>query len=46
MTSRPVTIEECEMAAHFCDFLPSWQNSFESIYRALDDFEAFGAYPG
>jgi ribosomal protein S18 acetylase RimI-like enzyme len=42
--TRPVTIEECEMAAHFCDFNPSWQNSFAAIYRDPDDFEAIGAY--
>ena len=44
--TRLVTIEECEMAAHFCDFLPSWQNSFAAIGRSPGDFHAFGAFEG
>jgi ribosomal protein S18 acetylase RimI-like enzyme len=43
---KPVTIKECEMAAHFCDFIPSWQNSFASISRMPQDFHAFGAFEG
>jgi ribosomal protein S18 acetylase RimI-like enzyme len=35
-----------ETAAEFWDFEPSWQNSFEAIERAADDFIAFGAFDG
>ena len=31
---------------HFCDFTPSWQNSFEAILRRTDDFIMLGAYDG
>jgi ribosomal protein S18 acetylase RimI-like enzyme len=30
----------------FCDFTPSWQNSFDSILRRADDFIILGAYDG
>lgn len=30
----------------FWDFIPSWQNSFESIQRCVDDFRVIGAYEG
>ncbi|MFA5848987.1 MAG: GNAT family N-acetyltransferase [Bacteroidales bacterium] len=30
--------------AGFMDFEPSWQNSFEAIYRCLNDFVILGAY--
>ncbi len=33
-------------AHEFWDFEPSWQNDFEAIERAADDFVAFGAYDG
>ena len=35
-----------ETAPDFWDFKPSWQNSFEAIGRAPDDFAAFGAFDG
>jgi GNAT superfamily N-acetyltransferase len=28
----------------FCDFPPSWQNSFEAVARKQDDFVILGAY--
>ncbi len=34
------------LAAEFWDFEPSWQNSFEAVERAADDFVIFGAYDG
>ena len=34
----------CQSASGFCDFLPSWQNSFDSIRRTKDDFLCFGAF--
>ncbi len=30
--------------AEFCDFIPSWQNSFEAIKRQADSFIVNGAY--
>jgi ribosomal protein S18 acetylase RimI-like enzyme len=43
---RPISLRECERVSHFCDFNPSWQNSFSSICRKRDDFHAFGAFAG
>lgn len=39
-----VDITACQSASDFRDFHPSWQNSFESIGRAADDFLCFGAF--
>ena len=41
---REVDVAACQSASGFCDFYPSWQNSFESIGRAADDFLCFGAF--
>lgn len=41
---RKVDVAACQSALGFCDFYPSWQNSFESIGRAADDFLCFGAF--
>ncbi len=35
-----------EIAPQFWDFNPSWQNCFEAIERALDDFVILGAFDG
>lgn len=45
----PCSIERINMAEHhsvsdFWDFYPSWQNSFESIQRANEDFVCLGAF--
>ena len=32
------------MFTEFWDFTPSWQNSFESIQRAVDDFICLGVF--
>ncbi len=40
----PVSLRET--ATEFMDFEPSWQNSFEAVERALEDFVAFGAFDG
>jgi ribosomal protein S18 acetylase RimI-like enzyme len=46
------TIRETEPAAlreivpEFWDFTPSWQNNFEAVERAPEDFETLGAYDG
>jgi ribosomal protein S18 acetylase RimI-like enzyme len=36
----------CPAAPEFWDFEPSWQNSFEAIERAPEDFVSLGAYDG
>lgn len=41
---QKVDVATCQSALGFCDFHPSWQNSFESIGRAADDFLCFGAF--
>lgn len=46
---HPCTIQEvdvvtCQSASDFSDFHPSWQNSFESIGRAANDFLCFGTF--
>lgn len=41
---QEVDVAACQSALGFCDFHPSWQNSFESIGRAADDFLCFGAF--
>lgn len=33
-----------DMAMKFWDFHPSWQNSFDSVYRQKDNFRIVGAY--
>ncbi|MDR0436800.1 MAG: GNAT family N-acetyltransferase [Bacteroidales bacterium] len=45
----PFIIEKIELSKHhsvsdFWDFYPSWQNSFESIERASEDFISLGAF--
>lgn len=40
---KQVGIEELDSAPDFWDFYPSWQNSFESIHRAINDFVILGA---
>ncbi len=35
-----------QKSCNFFDFEPSWQNSFEAIQRALDDFVLLGAFDG
>jgi len=41
---KPIIIEEHESIPSFWDFLPSWQNSFESIERTLNNFICLGAF--
>ena len=45
----PCSIEQIDIATFnsltdFWDFHPSWQNSFESIHRATEDFVSLGAF--
>ncbi|MCD4677758.1 MAG: GNAT family N-acetyltransferase [Desulfobacula sp.] len=35
-----------KLMIEFWDFIPSWQNSFETIFRKIDDFKIIGAYKG
>lgn len=39
-----IDIEKYRFISEFWDFYPSWQNSFESIRRAKEDFICFGAF--
>ncbi len=41
---EPIDIKKYNFIADFWDFYPSWQNSFESIQRASDDFINLGAF--
>jgi ribosomal protein S18 acetylase RimI-like enzyme len=48
-TDLPYSIEQIEIEKHgsvsgFWDFHPSWQNSFESIERAHEDFVGLGVF--
>ena len=39
-----IDIEKYHCVSDFWDFYPSWQNSFESIQRAPEDFISLGAF--
>ena len=39
-----IDIEKYLFVSDFWDFYPSWQNNFESIQRASEDFISFGAF--
>lgn len=43
---KQIDIENFTSVADFWDFYPSWQNSFESIKRAVDDFICLGVFTG
>ncbi|MBU4537051.1 MAG: GNAT family N-acetyltransferase [Weeksellaceae bacterium] len=43
---KPVTDLLPEKMTEFQDFEPSWQNSFQSVDRAQEDFVYLGAYDG
>ncbi|WP_294142224.1 GNAT family N-acetyltransferase [uncultured Sanguibacteroides sp.] len=43
---RQIDLEEFDSIPEFWDFTPSWQNSFESIQRATDDFVCLGVFTG
>jgi ribosomal protein S18 acetylase RimI-like enzyme len=47
--ASPCSVERIDIENHlfvseFWDFYPTWQNSFESISRAKEDFVSFGAF--
>lgn len=41
---KPIDLTLSESMKAFCDFVPSWQNSFEAISRKVDDFKMLGAF--
>ncbi|HPS31487.1 MAG TPA: GNAT family N-acetyltransferase [bacterium] len=41
---KEINLAFCRTGAAFCDFEPSWQNSFEAIDRKSDDFMILGAF--
>ena len=41
---QAIRIEDLDLVSAFWDFYPSWQNSFESIKRASEDFICLGAF--
>jgi len=41
---QQIDIEEFNSISDFWDFHPSWQNSFESIKKATDDFVCLGVF--
>lgn len=41
---KPFSINEYDSISEFWDFYPSWQNSFESIQRASEDFINLGVF--
>ncbi|MGD9978112.1 MAG: GNAT family N-acetyltransferase [Bacteroidales bacterium] len=43
-TIQQAALEDCKAQHRFWDFYPSWQNSFDSIYRKPEDFLVFGAF--
>ena len=43
-TLQAVDVDEYDLAAGFWDFRPSWQNSFESVGRAPEEFVSLGVF--
>ncbi|EGK01784.1 GNAT family N-acetyltransferase [Dysgonomonas gadei] len=41
---KQINIRDFDFLPNFWDFYPSWQNSFESINRASNDFVSLGAF--
>jgi len=41
---KQISIDQLDLFTEFWDFTPSWQNSFESIQRAVDDFICLGVF--
>ena len=41
---KEIDIEKYNFVLEFCDFHPSWQNSLESIKRAVGNFISLGAF--
>jgi len=43
-TIAPVDLSQFKTMDSFCDFTPSWQNSFDSVNRKPEDFKILGAF--
>jgi len=43
---KQIDIEHFDLTSTFHDFYPSWQNSLESIKRAINDFVCLGVFAG
>lgn len=43
---REMNLTDKDLFMPFWDFVPSWQNGFESILRTVDDFRMWGVYEG
>jgi len=41
---KRISTDQLDLFTEFWDFTPSWQNSFESIQRAIDDFICLGVF--
>ena len=41
---KPISIDQLDLFTEFCDFIPSWQNSFDSIQRVANDFIYLGVF--
>ncbi|WP_321316496.1 GNAT family N-acetyltransferase [Labilibaculum sp.] len=41
---KPIDLSQAEKQSSFCDFIPSWQNSFEAISRKPDNFTLLGVF--
>lgn len=41
---KQISTDQLVLFTEFWDFTPSWQNSFESIQRAVDDFICLGVF--
>ncbi len=41
---QQISLDEISRCANFQDFMPSWQNSFESIARNQEEFKFLGAF--
>lgn len=39
-----ISFDQVKEHVHFCDFVPSWQNSLESIERRIDTFRFLGVF--
>lgn len=45
-TVDQIDVESVRLAGEWCDFVPSWQNSFESIGRGASGLTCLGAFVG
>jgi ribosomal protein S18 acetylase RimI-like enzyme len=41
---QKISLDQVRCCATFQDFIPSWQNSFESITRSMEEFTFLGAF--